>query len=146
MNEIKTKWIGNMAFEADVDGHRIVMDAGEEVGGQNKGPKPKPLLLVALAGCTGMDVISLLKKMRVAVEDLQISVSGDTSEEHPIYYKNIKLTYLVKGQGLDKEKIEKAVKLSQERYCGVSFTLQQVAELDYEIIYSDEEISTPTVH
>ncbi|MEO9851362.1 MAG: OsmC family protein [Reichenbachiella sp.] len=146
MNEIKANWKGNMSFEANVDGHKIILDADAEVGGQNQGPKPKPLLLVALAGCTGMDVVSLLKKMRVKIDDLQISVAGEPSEEHPIYYKKVKLTYLVKGQDLDKEKIEKAVRLSQERYCGVSYTLQQVAEMDYEIIYSNEEVPTQATH
>ena len=62
---ISVSWLGNMAFEADIEGHKIMLDASEEVGGENKGPKPKPLMLVALAGCTGMDVVSLLKKMRI---------------------------------------------------------------------------------
>lgn len=135
-----------MAFEAESEGHRITLDAGEAVGGQNRGPKPKPLLLVSLAGCTGMDIVSLLKKMRVKIYDLQIDVQGEPTEEHPVYYKKIKLTYSFKGPDLDHEKIEKAVRLSQERYCGVSYTLQQVAELDYQIKYNDEEVSTPAAH
>lgn len=134
---VKCTWKGKMAFEADIMGHKIIIDAGENAGGENRGPIPKPLLLAALAGCTGMDVASLLKKMRVEIKDFNLQVNGDLSEEHPKYYTRIHLVYEFRGRDLDKDKIEKAVKLSQEKYCGVNYMLKKATEMDYEIIYDE---------
>jgi len=80
---IKTEWKGDLAFEADINGHKVMMDAPIEGGGTNLGPSPKKLMLVALSGCTGMDVVSILKKMRVEVEKYSVEVQGDVTEEHP---------------------------------------------------------------
>ena len=132
-----TKWLGNMAFESDVEGYKIVIDANEEFGGQGLGPTPKPLLLMALAGCTGMDVTSLLKKMRVEIDDFDINVSGEMTEEHPKHYSAIHVEYLFKGKNLDSEKLKKAVNLSQERYCGVHYMLKQSAKITHNIEYID---------
>lgn len=134
-HELEAKWTEGMSFEADVNDHTIVLDAAEKVGGKNKGPRPKPLLLFSLAGCTGMDVVSLLKKMRVEYEDFSIRVSGEVTDDHPKYYKKIHVIYQFKGNNLDKGKVEKAVNLSQEKYCGVSYMVKQAAELTYEIQY-----------
>jgi putative redox protein len=79
-------WLGNMAFEAEVNGHTLVLDAIPEVGGENRGPRPKPLMLAALAGCTAMDVISILKKMRVPVEKFNVRAQGDLTDEHPKHF------------------------------------------------------------
>jgi len=122
-----------MAFEADVNGFKIMLDADPAVGGENNGPRPKPLTLVSLAGCTGMDVISILKKMRIEPEYFNISVEGELTDEHPKYYHKIHLVYELKGEGVDYEKVEKAVNLSQERYCGVSALLRFGAEITHEI-------------
>jgi putative redox protein len=130
-----TKWLGNMAFESEVEGYKIVIDAKEEFGGEGLGPTPKPLLLMSLAGCTGMDVASLLKKMRLEVNDFDVNVSGELTEEHPKHYSDIHIEYLFKGKNLDKEKLEKAVNLSQERYCGVHFMLKQAAKITHNIEY-----------
>jgi putative redox protein len=116
---ITTKWIDNMAFEAVVNGHKIILDADEKVGGQNRGPRPKPLLLIALAGCTGMDVVSILKKMRVEIKSFDINVEGDITEEHPKHYTKMHIIYSFSGTNLPLDKIEQAVKLSEEKYCGV---------------------------
>lgn len=131
--KIECNWKDKMAFEAEVDGFKIVIDAAPEVGGENKGPRPKPLLLVSLAGCTGMDVVSILKKMRVELEDLNITVEGEQTDEHPKTYKSIHITYKFKGNDLAMDKLEKAVNLSQERYCGVSALLSKGAEITHEI-------------
>ena len=133
--EISCEWKGGMAFDAEVNGHHIMLDAKKEVGGEDKGPRPKPLVLTALAGCTGMDVASLLKKMRVKVDNLKIDVKGQMTEEHPKYYDKIHVTYTVSGKDVDKKKFEKAVNLSQERYCGVSEMVRQFADLTYEVVY-----------
>ncbi len=132
-DSIDVKWIDNMAFETEVGGHKIILDADESVGGNDKGPTPKPLMMVSLAGCTGMDVISILKKMRVEVEDMHVKVEAELTEEHPKHYSKMHLIYIFKGDNLPMDKLEKAVNLSQDRYCGVSVSLRQVLELTHEI-------------
>ena len=132
-HEIICDWNKEMFFEADTNGHMVKMDANEAAGGRNNGPRPKPLLLTALAGCTGMDVASMVKKMRQKVDDFQIKVEGEMTEEHPKYYRKIHLIYRFKGQDLDPEKLKKAVDLSQDKYCGISAMLKKAAELSYEI-------------
>lgn len=133
-NKISVNWAGDMAFEAEVNNHKITIDASEKVGGKDKGPRPKPLMLVALAGCSGMDVVSILEKMRVSPEAFRMEVDADITEEHPKVYKNIRLTYYFKGNDLPLDKLERAVALSQEKYCGVSAMIKQAADLTYEII------------
>lgn len=123
-----------MSFKTMVNGHELIIDADEKVGGQDLGPRPKILLLVALGGCTGMDVVSILAKMRVKIDDFNVSVSGNMTEEHPKYYDNLHLKYEFWGKDLPMDKLEKAVNLSQERYCGVSEMLKKAAELSYEIV------------
>lgn len=138
----KTKLNGklkdNMAFEMNINGHNIILDASEEVGGNNLGPRPKPLLLAGLIGCTGMDVVSILNKMRVEIEDLNIEVEADNTEEHPKVYKDIHLIFKFKGNNLPLDKITRAVELSQEKYCGVSAMLKASTPITYEIILEEQ--------
>jgi putative redox protein len=134
-HKIKSNFIGGMAFETDMDGHKIVVDAYPEFGGENKGPSPKPLVLTSLSGCTGMDVVSLLKKMRVDYENFSIEIDASLTEEHPKYYDKIHVVYAIKVKPEDEAKVKKAVDLSQERYCGVSYMLSQSSELTYEILF-----------
>jgi len=131
------KWTKGMSFEADLDGHKLIIDADPKVGGENKGPKPKPLMLVALAGCTGMDVVSMLAKMRVELEDFSIEVEANLTEEHPKYFDAFTIVYTFKGKDLPMAKLEKAVNLSQERYCGVSDMYRHFAKIDHKIIVLD---------
>lgn len=132
-NKVDVSWTGEMAFEADVNGFKLVIDADEKVGGQNKGPRPKPLTLASLGGCTAMDVISILKKMRVEPTWFNVEVEGELTDEHPKYYHTIRLTYQFKGENLEMEKLQKAVELSQERYCGVSALLSKGAKIESKI-------------
>ncbi len=132
-HKVTTKWLENMAFETDFNGHKIIVDADPNFGGENRGPLPKPLLLNALSGCTAMDVVSILKKMQVEFETFEIDVDASMTEEHPKYYDKIHLIYTFKGKDLPMKKLEKAVNLSQERYCGVSAMLMKASELTYEI-------------
>ena len=104
-HEVKTHWKGKMSFESTVDNHKITLDANPEVGGENKGPTPKPLLLTALSGCTGMDIASLLVKMRVDVDDIKIGATGELTDDHPKHYRAIHLKYEFEGKNLNKEKI-----------------------------------------
>lgn len=131
--EVKINWLENMAFEADINGHKIVLDAAEPVGGENRGPRPKPLLLAGLAGCTGMDVVSILKKMRVEVDNFSVTVEGDLTEEHPKQFSKMNVIYEFTGKDLPLEKLQKAVSLSEERYCGVSAMYRKAIELTSEI-------------
>ena len=131
---ISMGWKEAMLFETTLYGHKIILDADEAVGGTDKGPRPKALLLVSLAGCTAMDVISILGKMRVQPEAFRVETDGELTEEHPKYYHKMHLRYVFKGKDLPMDKLEKAVSLSQERYCGVSAMLSKAATITHEIV------------
>ncbi|HSN49888.1 MAG TPA: OsmC family protein [Bacteroidales bacterium] len=130
---IDVSWAENMAFKANINGHELMLDLDESAGGNNLGPKPKPLLLVALGGCTAMDVISILKKMRIEPTYFNVKVDGEVTEEHPKHFTKIKLIYEFRGKDLPLEKLQKAIDLSHERYCGVSETLRKSVEITSEI-------------
>jgi len=131
--EISVVWKGDMAFEAQIDGYSVMMDAAAAVGGTNQGPTPKPLLMASLGGCTGMDVISLARKMRQEVESLEIKLKGTIADEHPMRYTAIHMVYVFRGTNLETDKLEKAIQLSQEKYCGVNATLKGGVEMTYSI-------------
>ncbi len=131
---VNTSWQGNMKFDAVVSGHHVVMDALPVVGGNDEGARPKELMLAALAGCTGMDVVSILKKMRVEPEFFNIRVEAEMTEEHPKHYTSMHIIYEFKGENLDMEKLQKAIKLSQDQYCGVSASYRKGMEITFEIV------------
>ena len=131
---ISAKWLNDLAFEAEVDGHKIYMDSSQEHGGKNTGPRPKPLMMVALAGCRGMDVAAILKKMREEVEELSVEVEGDVTEEHPKRFEGMKIIYRLKGKGINRKNVEKAVDLSTNRYCGISANYIKAFPITHEII------------
>jgi putative redox protein len=126
-------WQSNMAFEASVNGHQIIMDTDVSGGGQDRGPRPKILLLAGLGGCTGMDVVSILAKMKIVPEKFWMEISAEMTDEHPKVYNQITLVYYFKGKDLPMDKLEKAVYLSKEKYCGVSAMLSKTAEMIIEI-------------
>jgi len=130
---VDTLWQGNMKFDAVVSGHHVIMDALPLVGGNDEGARPKELMLAALAGCTGMDVVSILKKMRVEPEYFNLKVDADMTEEHPKHYTAMHITYEFKGENLEIEKLQKAVDMSQEKYCGVSTVYRKAMEITHEI-------------
>jgi putative redox protein len=130
---VDMSWTDKADFEADMDGHKVVIDATKEVGGSDLGPRPKKLMLTALAGCTGVDVIMILKKMKVEPEAFNVIVEGELTDEHPKHYNKMKVIYKFKGKNLPKDKLEKAVNLSQEKYCGVSEVYRKALELTSEI-------------
>ena len=137
MSQIITKHTGGMAFDTVIDGHTTTIDADPDFGGKDSGPKPKPLILLSLSGCTGMDVISLINKMRVEYADFQVTVDAELTDEHPKYYHKIHLTYSLKTKSEYHEKVKKAVSLSQDRYCGVSYMLSKSSELTHEINFQE---------
>jgi len=135
--KVGLKWTEDMSFEAEVNGHKIIIDADEKVGGKDRGPRPKPMMLLALGGCTGMDVVSILKKMRVELDGFNVDVEASMTDEHPKYYDHFTIKYIFKGKNLPMDKLEKAVNLSQERYCGVSEMLRKSSVLDHQIIVEE---------
>jgi len=130
---VTADWLDGMAFSVNVLGHNLIIDTPISVGGQNRGPSPKPLMLVALAGCTGMDVIFMLQKMRVPVEKFRLIVQGDLTSEHPKHFYKMHIIYEFTGKNLPPEKLRQAIELSQEKYCGVSATLKKALTLTWEI-------------
>lgn len=137
--EAKARWVDGMAFEAELNGHKIIIDAEEKFGGKDRGPRPKGLTLVSLIGCTGMDVVSLLYKMKVPFENFELDTHTELTDQHPKVFKDIEIIYIFYGKNLEqyKDKIEKAVRLSQERYCGVSAMLKKNSNLTYKIILKE---------
>lgn len=136
-DKISLKWVEGMAFDGEVNGHILRIDANESVGGKDTGPRPKALMLIALAGCTAMDVVSILNKMRMPYDDFDVNVEANKTEEHPVVYTDFKIVYRFRGSALDREKIEKAVSLSQDRYCGVSAMYKSIGTVSYEIVLED---------
>ena len=141
-HEVETHWMGNMQFNAAIDRHTIVMDAPEISGGSDVGPFPKPLILAALSGCTGMDVAAILRKKRKPVDEIKIEVSGTLRDEFPKEYIAVHIAYKFKGPAENQDAALKAVKDSQEKYCGVSALLRKALPLTWEVFYNDFRIFT----
>lgn len=130
-----------MAFDSQVDNHTVRIDTNGDLG-DDSGPSPKKLLLASLAGCIGMDVASLLKKMRVPIEGFEMDIEADLTDEHPKVYSEITLIYRFYGSNLKRKKIEKAVDLPQEKYCGVSAMLRKNSPLNNSIEYVEQVVET----
>ena len=134
---ISVKWIDGMLMVGQSDsGHAIVMDGPPEIGGENLGVRPMEMLLLGMTGCTVIDVISTLKKMREDVVDCQTQVSADRSEEYPKVFTNIHVHFVLRGKQLNPLKVDKAIKLSAEKYCSASIMIGKTAIIthDYKII------------
>jgi len=127
-------WSSGMSFKSAQDGHDLMLDLPVDMGGTDQGPKPKTLLLTGLGGCTAMDVVSILKKMQVEIEGLKIHISADLTEEHPKVFKSIHIRYEFSGKDLPLSKLERAVNLSLEKYCGVSAMLAKACPINHEIV------------
>jgi putative redox protein len=132
---VNTVFNGKMAFTTDINGHKIVTDTTVEDGGEDSGPSPKRLMLASLAGCTGIDIVSILNKMKVEFSDFSIAVHAALSADHPKIYNLVKITYKIKLAEEDKSKMIKAVNLSTEKYCGVYAMFSSFAKMDTEIDY-----------
>ena len=135
-NHITTKWLGEMAFESNnPSGETIKIDAGPESGGSGEGLRPKALMLSSLAGCSGLDVASLIKKMKLDVKEFKIETIANLTDEHPKYCDSVVIEYHFTGSDLNEEKLKKAVDLSVEKYCGVMEMFRKFAKLDIKILY-----------
>ena len=135
-NQITTKWLGGMAFESNnPSGLNLTIDAGPEDGGEGKGLRPKALMLSSLAGCSGLDVASLIHKMKLEVDDFTIETIANLTDEHPKFYDSVTIEYHFHGSDLNEKKLQRAVDLSVEKYCGVMEMFRRFAELKIETIF-----------
>lgn len=131
LNKVTTHWQGGLTFQSDnPSGKLVIMDT--DIEGQNKryGLSPKAMMLSSLAGCSGLDVISILNKMKSKIDDFKIEVTGELTKEHPKYYHKVTVDYYFYGTDLNKEKCERAVTLSVEKYCGVLEMFRQFAAIE----------------
>ncbi len=130
----EVEWQGNMALRGRADGETTVaLDAPPAVGGEGNGFRPKELMLHSLAGCTAMDVISILRKMKCEPEAFRVEVTAEESEEHPKVFTAFHIKYIVNGE-VPEAKLEKAINLSQQRYCGVTVMFRSFAEVSHEYL------------
>ncbi|MEO6220569.1 MAG: OsmC family protein [Ginsengibacter sp.] len=134
-NNISSVHQGGMTFNTQVNGHNIIIDLDKAGGGNDLGTSPKILMLVSLAGCTGLDVVSILNKMKVSFSDLTINVEAHLTDKHPKIYDDATIIYKIKVDKKNEQKVKKAVELSQEKYCGVSEMFRAFAKLSSKIIY-----------
>ena len=134
-HSVSTVFNDHMAFTASINGHDVRMDTTADDGGEDSGPSPKRLMLASLAGCTGIDIVSVLNKMKVTFSDFTIDVHAALTAEHPKTYNHVKITYKIKVAEEDKSKMIKAVNLSVEKYCGVFAMFKTFAKMDTEIDY-----------
>jgi putative redox protein len=137
MDTVKARWNGKRRFVgSDEAGHGVVMDASEEHKGEGSGARPLELLLYAFAGCTGIDVVSILEKQRQDVIGLEIEVEASQREERPKYYDRIHVRYVLTGTGLKESAVRRAISLSEEKYCSVGGILRDDVEItsSYELI------------
>lgn len=133
----RVKWVENVCFMAESgSGHAVVMDGSPDIGGKNLGPRPMEMLLMGAGGCTSVDVIMILKKSRQEVLDCEVDISADRAEDHPKVFTKIHMHFTVTGRGLKPEVVERAIRLSAEKYCSASIILGKTAEMthDFEII------------
>ncbi|MBN1483489.1 MAG: OsmC family protein [Chloroflexia bacterium] len=143
MPEVRLTWQEGLRFEAQIPhGHTMTIDSPTA---GNAGPGPMSLVLVALAGCTAIDVISILQKQRQPVTSLEVVVQAERVEKHPRVYAGYEVTYIVCGSGVDRKAVERAVSLSEERYCSVSVMLRQSAPIHSSIVIEEEPIQSEGV-
>ncbi|MCC5931041.1 MAG: OsmC family protein [Cyclobacteriaceae bacterium] len=136
-HSITCTWKSGIAYEAKVSGFQIPIDGAKEVGGQDSGARPKQLMLASLAGCSGIDVASILKKMRVNFDSLDIHVTAKLSDDSPQVYTYVHLLYTFRGENIDRLKCQRAVDLSQNQYCGVTLMFKKFAEVSYDLEFFD---------
>ncbi|MEM8892555.1 MAG: OsmC family protein [Bacteroidota bacterium] len=132
--QTKTTWVEKLAFDNQIDQHSFRID-GNGPTPEGTGPSPKKMLLTSLAACTGIDIVSMLEKMRVPITGLELDTEADLTDEHPKVFSEIRLIYRVFGENIDRAKVEKAVQLSKEKYCGVSAMLEKNSPIKIEIEY-----------
>ena len=133
----RVKWVENICFMAESgSGHAVVMDGSPDIGGKNLGPRPMEMLLMGAGGCTSVDVIMILQKSRQDVTDCEVEITAERADDHPKVFTRIHMHFTVSGRDLKPEVVDRAIKLSAEKYCSASIILGQTAEMthDFEIV------------
>jgi len=133
----RVKWVENVCFMAESgSGHAIIMDGAPDIGGKNLGPRPMEMLLMGTGGCTSVDVIMILQKSRQDVVDCEVEIEAERAEDHPKVFTKIHMHFTVKGRNLKPEVVDRAIKLSAEKYCSASIILGKTAQMthDFEIV------------
>lgn len=133
----RVKWVEDICFMAESgSGHAIIMDGAPDIGGRNLGPRPMEMLLMGAGGCTSVDVIMILKKSRQAVTGCEVSIEADRADDHPKVFTRIHMHFTVRGHRLKPEVVDRAIKLSADKYCSASVILGKTAAMthDFEII------------
>ncbi len=133
-------WEKELVFAVEQDKHKFYLDGDPQFGGQEKGPRPKGLLLTALGGCSGMDAVSILTKMRVGDFELKIDINGDIEEEYPKAITGIELIFKFKGDDIPESKLKRAVELATEKYCAAYAMLSKAAKIETKILLNGEEV------
>lgn len=132
MPKATIKQLQGLTFSAKTDSnHWLMIDGPEQFGGSNAAIRPKELLLVSLGGCAGSDVASILQKKRVPLEDFEINIDAESSEEHPKVYTKIHLEYIFYGENIKEKDVARAIELSQTKYCGVTAMLEKAVEITH---------------
>lgn len=139
--DARVVWKDGMAFEAHLEKFHFTIDGDEQFGGLGRGPRPKGLTLVSLAGCTAMDVISILQKMRVKLDGFEVATSAVIEKDYPKRILEVVIKYSFKGENVSEDKVKHAIELSMENYCGVSATLKPTVKISHQIIINGRVIN-----
>ncbi len=134
-NTAKVSWVDGALFVAEGgSGHTITMDGAADIGGRNLASRPMELMLMGMGGCTAIDVVSMLKKQRQDIEGVEVSLSGERADEHPMVYTEVKVVYTVRGRKLNRALVERAVSLSDEKYCSATAMFKKTAKVTHEVV------------
>ena len=140
----RIKWVEGVSFVGESGGHAVVIDGAPENGGRNLGMRPMEMVLTGAAACTAFDVVFILRKARQPVADVVVTAEAERAPEEPRIFTRIHLVYTVAGRGLDLKQVERAVKLSKEKYCSATIMLARTAEITYEVVHVDgDRIADP---
>lgn len=137
-----TQWIGDIGFEAQIRGHKLIMDSTGDYRQQDRGPSPKELLLASICGCSGMDVVAILQKMRVDLASCQVVAKTETSVGYPSIFTEVKLQFRIQSANVKMDQAIKAVTLSMTKYCGVSAMVVNSSPITYEIYVNGEQVGS----
>ena len=131
----RVSWVDGALFVAEAgSGHTITMDGAADIGGRNLAARPMEIVLIGMGGCTAIDVVSMLKKQRQDIMGVEVSLVGERATEHPMVYTEVKLVYTVRGRKLNKALVERAVSLSDEKYCSATAMFKKSAKVTHEIV------------
>jgi putative redox protein len=133
-------WVENALFVGESgSGHTITMDGAPDIGGRNLGARPMEMVLIGMGGCTAIDVVSMLKKQRQDVRDIIVELAAERAEDHPRVFTQVRVIYRVRGKGLNRALVERAISLSDEKYCSATAMVRKSAAIEREIVI--EEVS-----